>query len=239
MRGILFVSFGTTHIEGIERAITPLTKSLQTLGLPLEQAFSSNIVRNRLKEKNRFEKSIEEAICALKEKGVTELIVPTTFLLEGLEYQKLEAKLKESELRYQLIKPILRRDIDAKELIQKLLKAFDRKEDELLLMMGHGTSDESGAVYQLLNDTSIEKGLPFRAFAIEGEPYFDSVKDTFKGSIFLAPLLYLSGEHANNDMIEFYEELKSLGFATRYTTVSLGELSWVREMIFEETKRAL
>ena len=89
---LLVVSFGTTHLDTLEKTIAATENTLAAAfpEFPLYRAFTSGIVRKRLKAKfDIHADSVEEAMTRIAGDGFEQVIVQPTLLIPGEEYDKL------------------------------------------------------------------------------------------------------------------------------------------------------
>ena len=80
---VLAVSFGTTHLDALRADIVPVEEALADAfpGCPVYRAFTSGVVRRRLRERqNMHVDSVEEAIAHINchSTGHSEAILPQT-----------------------------------------------------------------------------------------------------------------------------------------------------------------
>lgn len=93
---VLAVSFGTTHLDALRADIVPVEEALADAfpGCPVYRAFTSGVVRRRLRERqNMHVDSVEEALARIRSDGMGRVVVQPTLLLPGEEYDGLCAAL--------------------------------------------------------------------------------------------------------------------------------------------------
>ena len=101
-KGILLVAFGTSEekalpaYEGIEAAFRPALEQ----GEPLVWAYTSNIIRTKLGRQGKKVYSVDEALDALAEQGVTDLSVQSLHIMAGEEFTKLDRLLQSNVLKH-------------------------------------------------------------------------------------------------------------------------------------------
>ena len=241
--GILVVSFGTTHPETLEKNITAAENAIRERfpAIPCFRAFTSTIVRRRLKEKLGISvPSPAEALAALAAEGYTHVAVQPTLLLPGEEYDRLRREIFGSAggMHISLGLPLLWDDRDTDTLVEILRESYSAGEDSVLLAMGHGTSHAADAVYDRLRAGMHKVGMEL--CTVEGSLDFDSAVNALSAQsrrrVHLFPLLLVAGEHSVKDMAGSGEEslksrLERAGFSVTYSLQGLGELPAVREMI--------
>lgn len=101
---LLVISFGTTHLDTMEKTIAATENALAATfpAIPVYRAFTSGVVRKRLKAKFDMQvDSMEEALAQIAADGYKKVVVQPTLLIPGAEYDKLCApwKLLQTECR--------------------------------------------------------------------------------------------------------------------------------------------
>lgn len=242
-QAILVVSFGTTHLDTLEKTICAVERDIQAANpnTPCFRAFTSPTVRRRLREKQGLEvDSVEDALQKLEASGFTHVKVQPTLLLPGEEFDKLHAAVLHSagEMTVSMGLPLLWEDQDIAALAQAVKAAYPLPEDTILLAMGHGTSHTADAVYTRLRRAMNALGMEL--CTVEGSIDFEAAKEALlaqsKRKVHLVPLLLVAGDHSKNDMAGSKpDSLKSIlttaGFEVTFSLRGLGELDAVRKMI--------
>lgn len=247
---LLVVSFGTTHLDTMEKTIVATENALATAfpDVPVYRAFTSGVVRKRLKAKFDMQvDSMEEAMARIYAAGYDRVVVQPTLLIPGAEYDKLYAAVEASANGIQIAigKPLLCSEEDMDAMIQLLQKAYPIGDDTILLLMGHGTEHSANEIYIRLADKM--KHTSMRLCTVEGTPSFADVTEELSAlpqkKILLAPMLFVAGDHAKNDMAgEEPDSLRSMLEAKGYTVScaiqGLGELADVRNMYVKKAREA-
>jgi len=114
--------------------------------------------------------------------------------------------------------------------------------------MGHGSSHGSNEVYFKIQKCMDDCGKPLTYVAtVEGEPTFDDVLPELLASnarnVYLAPLMIVAGDHANNDLAgpeddSWQSILRSRGMQTKAVLKGLGEYEGIQELICEHARKA-
>ena len=251
--GILTVSFGTTHLDTLSKTIQAVEQDLAAAfpGCSCRRAFTSGIVRSRLKSKYGMEvDGVEEALERMRADGVQRVVVQPTLLIPGEEYDRMRAQVLCSAggMRAAMGAPLLWDDADLLELMQVLTQAYPVPEDTVLLAMGHGTSHEANSLYVRLEQLMEEQGGPLGVCTVEGTPDFAQAVERLRArgvrKVHLVPLLLVAGDHSKNDMAgDGPDSLRSMlegeGFAVSWTLQGLGELPAVREQYVRRARAAL
>lgn len=151
---VLAVSFGTTHLDALRADIVPVEEALADAfpGCPVYRAFTSGVVRRRLRERqNMHVDSVEEALARIRSDGMGRVVVQPTLLLPGEEYDGLCAALTAADgLEVRAGRPLLYGEDDLDGVIAALRQAYPVGEDTALLLMGHGTAHAANALYEAM-----------------------------------------------------------------------------------------
>ena len=247
---LLAVSFGTTHWDTMEKTIAATENALATAfpAIPVYRAFTSGVVRKRLKAKFDMQvDSMEEAMTRIHAAGYDRVVVQPTLLIPGEEYEKIFAAIETSAygMQFAVGKPLLCCDADMDTMIRLLQKAYPVEDDTILLLMGHGTEHSANGIYVHLADKM--KRTSMRLCTVEGTPSFDDVMEGLSAlpqkKILLAPMLFVAGDHAKNDMAgDEPDSLRSIleakGYAVSCAIQGLGELADVRNMYVQKAREA-
>lgn len=242
--GLLVVSFGTTHLDTLEKAIEAVEKDLAGAypEARFYRAFTSGIVRSRLRSEHGISvDSVEEALARMRRDGVQRLVVQPTLLIPGEEYDRLRSEVMTyaGDMKVSMGLPLLWDDADLDEMIDILVRTYPVAEDTVLLAMGHGTEHGANSLYtRLAQRMHRHHGNSIAVCTVEGQPDFSDVvaelKKQPKRKAHLIPLLLVSGEHSKNDMAgEKPDSLRVLleqaGFTVSWSLRGLGELPAVRQ----------
>lgn len=248
MKGITVCFFGTTYMDTYNACIKPIfdyVKNEYGKEYEVEMAFTSRIIKKRLKERGVMDvKNEKEALDYFKSLGIEEPIVFSTHLLEGIEYEKI-LSLKEFYPGLRVSKPLFA-DKDA---INEFTKKAIFPEDECTVWMGHGTSHEVDDVYDYCDECFKKNGGENVFVAtVEGRRSLETILpelEKFKDKkITLRPMMLVSGDHAKNDMAgdepdSWKSILTQKGFKVEAVLKGLGEYDFVREMLYERLKEVL
>lgn len=242
---VLVVSFGTTHTDTLRENIARTEAAIagRFPGCALYRAFTSGIVRTRLREKLDIRvDSVEEALARIAAHGHGEAVIQPTLVIPGEEYDRLRASAGRAPggLRCAIGQPLLRDDGDLDGIAGVLREAYPTPEDTVLLAMGHGTDHSANDLYERLAEKLRRReGPPMRLCTVEGTPTFaDAARELAampQRKALLVPLMLVAGEHAKEDMAgERPESLRSLlvreGFRVSCIVRGLGQLPSVREL---------
>lgn len=241
-KAVLAVSFGTSYKEVIESCIVPVEKAIAgaLCGWDFYRAFTSGMITKKLSEKEHiFIDRPPEALKKLYEAGYRDIIVQPTHILAGAEYHALKAQTEDfarehGDVRLRLGQPVLFENEDYARVADALQTHMPKTgEDEMVLLMGHGSEHFSNAAYFALQHYLDE--LPAQAVCIanvEAPPLLETVMKTMKEKhikkVYVMPFMLVAGDHAKNDMAGDDEDswkmqLLRAGFEPEIILKGLGE----------------
>lgn len=240
-KAILIVSFGTTHLDALEKNICGVEREIQAAfpETPCFRAFTSGMVRRRLKEKYAMEiDSVESALQKIEKAGFTHVTIQPTLLLPGEEFDLLrrDALNAAGDLHVSIGLPLLWDDADIQTMAQTLKRAYPLEADTVLLAMGHGTTHAADCIYYRLRKAMNALGMEL--CTVEGSIDFGaavrSLLEQPKRKVHLVPLLLVSGDHSKNDMAgdkpdSLKRKLTDAGFSVTYSLTGLGEIPEIRK----------
>lgn len=229
---ILVVSFGTSYEESCREDIGGIEKALKEAypHWQVQRAFSNERVINTIcmRENTRIY-NVDQALQEAANKGVKYLIVQPTFLISGIEYEKLKQLIKlyeEQFLSLQLIEPLLEENKQDKEkktkrkadvakiMADEMMKEAGfstweetREKKIAFILLGHGTYHHGGVAYQDMEKNIKDQGYEnvFMGLLEGQEEYSPEAliqKISEKGytRIIMRPLMVSAGKHAYVDM---------------------------------------
>ena len=210
--GILLVAFGSSE-PSAQVSFENIDKKAKAAypGTPIRWAYTSHIIRKKLAKQGRHLDSPEVALAKMQDDGFTHVAVQSLHTIGGAEYHDLRRtvgafKVMGGFQRVILGYPMLATQEDMQRTVDAILKTIplNRKEDEAVVLMGHGTHHPSNAFYAALMfqlqliDPNIFVGT------VEGYPEVDLIKELLlkKGinKAYLMPFMSVAGDHAKNDM---------------------------------------
>ncbi len=211
---ILLVTFGTS-VTSAQTAFANIEKRVR-VAFPeaeIRWAYTSKIIRSKLAKSGTLIDSPETALAKLMDDGYTKVAVQSLHMIPGAEFHEIytNAKLFEQMAggfaKVVVSYPLLSSD----EAMEKMLKALvttiipkERKAEEAVILMGHGTHHPSDAIYSALMYKVQKLDANIYIGTVEGHPTFDEAKEAViqKGikKAYLIPLMTVAGDHAMNDM---------------------------------------
>lgn len=252
-KAILAVSFGTSHNDTREVTIDAIEKDMQAAfpEYPLYRAWTSKMIINKVNKRDNVHiDTVKEAMERMRSDGVTDILVQPTHVINGIENDIM----KEEALSYRedfhsisFGDPLLTSEQDNREVIEAVAEEFSwLKEDEVLVLMGHGTTHYANSVYAALDYTFKDKGHKnIFLGTVEAYPSMDSimklVKEYAPSKVVLAPFMIVAGDHAKNDMAgddpeSWYSQFKDAGYEVETVIKGLGEYPGIREILVNHLK---
>lgn len=248
---VLMVHFGTTHddtrlrtIDAINRLVADsLSNEFTTC-----EAYSSRIVRRRLAARGISKPTPREALLRLAADGYKRVFIQPTYLLDGVEYQALRdeaAQLTPFFGEIQVGIPLLATTDDSQRVVDLLVRRFaDRAEGKNhVVFVGHGSPSGANAVYSQLDYMFAAGGHPnIHVATIEGYPTFDTMLARLGDArrITLAPLLFVAGDHATNDIAtDWYRALEDAGYEVDVVIEGLGENPDIQQIYLDHLRQAI
>jgi sirohydrochlorin cobaltochelatase len=242
--GILIISFGTSFDDAAERAIFPVVEEVRKEWPDYEVrlAYSSRIIRTELSGRGIQVPSPEEAAADLAAEGCTHLMVQPLHFMQGHEYhRKIVAPLQKYRERFTCLtigEPLLTGPEDYATVARHIAGISSELQNELLLLMGHGSSHEADTVYTNLQDALNRKGTNALIATVEGsvslQDLLPSLRNKQPRCIHLVPLMLVAGDHARNDMAgekdSWKSRLESSGYNVTAHLTGMGEYKAVRDL---------
>lgn len=254
---ILAVSFGTSYNDSREKTIGAIELELikEYPDYEVCRAFTSQVIIDKLRKRdgtkiNNVTEALEEAFL----KGVKELIIQPTHLLNGYEYMDLADEVKKYKDKFEklsLAKPLLTDESDFVKVADAIIKMTEvyNKYDTAVCFMGHGTGAAANDVYEKLQYMLFERGYKnYYIGTVEAKPDIDDlikcVKKGSYGEVVLLPLMIVAGDHANNDMAgndkeSWKKRFEEEGYKVTCILNGLGENSDIRKIFTEHTYSAI
>lgn len=255
-KALLVVSFGTSYKETREKTIDIIERDLDQLaeGYDLRRAFTSFMIMKKLKNRDGIHiDNPKEALERLLSEGYEEVIVQPTHILNGEEYEKMHRLMEPYKNKFKSIKvglPMLTSSNDYDLTVEAIMSEIgELKEDEALVLMGHGTGHFVDCAYAALDYRFKARGYK-NVFVgtVEGFPEVEDmmpfVKESKANKVKLLPFMIVAGDHAINDMASDEEDSwKSIflneGFDVEIILKGLGEFKGIRDIFKKHVKELL
>lgn len=213
-KGILLVAFGTSIPEA-QKAFEQIEKQVKGAfpGVDLRWAYTSKIIRAKLRKQGKILDSPVVALAKMMEEGYTHVLVSSFHTISGEEFHDLHKnahffdQMRDGIKRILISRPLLSSREDYKRVIKALMGEIpkSRKPEDALIFMGHGSEHHpADEAYAAMNywfagvDTNAYVGT------VEGEPTLDDFLPLLKKKgvkkVYLVPFMSVAGDHARNDM---------------------------------------
>jgi sirohydrochlorin cobaltochelatase len=210
--GILLVAFGTSEASA-QVAFENIDK--KTKGaypeIPVFWAYTSHMIRQKLAKQGQYLDSPEVALAKMMDEGFTHVAVQSLHTIAGEEYHDLRRTVGAFKdmggfQRIILGYPLLATQGDMQRAVTAILETIpaDRKKDDAVVLMGHGSTHPSNAFYAALMFQLQLKDPNVFVGTAEGYPAADDIKDMLIAKkikkAYLMPFMSVAGDHAKNDM---------------------------------------
>lgn len=212
-KGILLVAFGSS-VPQAQVSFDNIDKSVKAnfKDVPVYWAYTSDIIRNKLAKQGKVLDSVAMALAKMSDQGFTHVAVQSLHTIRGEEYDDLVKTAEAFEGIPNGIKRIVVGNplISSQEDIETVALAIvsniprERKPQEAVILMGHGTPHHSNAFYAALmfNLQKIDPNI--FVGTVEGSPEIGDIKALLEKkrikSAYLIPFMSVAGDHARNDM---------------------------------------
>ncbi len=255
-KAMLIVSFGTSYEETRNKTIGAIEKEIAEAypDWELRRAFTSGMILRVLKQRDGLHiDNVAEAMQRLAEDGFEEVCIQPTHVINGEEYEKMVGEINPFLNKFESVKigaPLLTSSKDYGAVVEGVMAQFpDLKEDEALVLMGHGTEHHADAVYAALNYRFKAMGHK-NVFVgtVEGYPDFNQlhsmVKDYQPKRVILLPFMVVAGDHAQNDMAGNEEDswktlFEQSGYEVECILKGLGEFREIRAQYLKHVEDML
>ena len=228
-KALFMVHFGTTHNDTKELTIDKMNKKFadEFKDYDLFTAYTSRIVLKRLKDRGEVFSTPIRVLNSLADQGYEELLVQTSHVIPGIEYENLVREVNSFSNKFKSIKigkPLLYYIDDYKKCVEALADEYVPKNKYVFDEYGYDNVFVVCTKAYPLMDTLLKK---LRKNGIE--------------EVKLAPFMFVAGEHAKNDMAVTYKnELEENGFKVNQVILKgLGEFDAIQNIFLNHLKLAI
>lgn len=210
--GILLVAFGSSEasarvsFENIDRRVRAAHPDV-----PVRWAYTSAIIRAKLANQGQVLDSPEVALARMRDEGFTHVAIQSLHTIAGEEFHDLRRTVGAFQMmggmqRILLGAPLLATQEDMARAVQAILATLprERKADEAVVLMGHGTPHPANAFYAALMFQVQRKDPNVFIGCVEGYPDIHEVQALLTErkirKVYLMPFMSVAGDHAKNDM---------------------------------------
>lgn len=255
-KAILVVSFGTSYhptrevtIDAIENHIAAAFPDYRVY-----RAWTSKMILAKLKKRDNLHiDNVKEAMERMAADGITDVVVQPTHVINGIENDLMKEDVLSCRSRFDSIvfgTPLLTSEEDNTAVIHAITEEFqDLGENDALVLMGHGTTHYSNAIYAALDYKFKDMGFPHIFLGtVEAYPSMKSLLRMI-GSfgpkrVVLAPFMIVAGDHARNDMAgddpeSWMCQFAAAGYEVVPVLKGLGEYEGIRRLLVEHVRDAV
>ena len=161
---LFMVHFGTTHDDTRELTIDRMNKKFSEnfKDYDLFEAYTSRIVLKKLRDRNILKNHPLKVLEMLEKQGYENIIVQSSHIIPGIEYENLLEELSAYKNKFKSIKigkPLLYNVIDYKKVVEAIQEEYvPKNKKEALVLVCHGTDSPVGAAYALIEYVFDEYG---------------------------------------------------------------------------------
>lgn len=231
-RGILLAAFGSANRVGA-KALNCFAEQARMCfpDIPIRWAFTSPHMRDRLASAGKKTDSVQKALLRMGFDRYTHVAVQSLHLIPGKEYEALvhecqEATSKGGPPKVAVGLPLLYEPEDVELAAKALLEHLpqERRKEEAVVCVGHGTWHTGAASYQSLYESLSRNDPHIFIGTLSGEHSIESILPSLKASgvktVWLVPLLSVVGKHAEEDMAgkgenSWQSRLEAAGYTCR------------------------
>ena len=244
---LLMVHFGTTYDETRAKTIDAINeKAVKAFPqLKVREAYTSRIVMKRLAQRSIKKDTPIDALLKLRSEGIKTVKIQPSYVIDGIEMDRLRQDVEQLRPFFDSIwvsTPLLYTVEDAEKVCEVMVKrhAVDTKKREHVLFIGHGTEGPATALYSQLDYMLRANGHSnYHVATIEGYPTQETALAQIKAmkgkKVTLVPLLFVAGDHANNDIsVEWKEALEKEGLVVDVKLEGLGEVPEIQNLFIKK-----
>jgi sirohydrochlorin cobaltochelatase len=212
-KGILLVAFGSSMPQA-QVSFQNIDKRVKVTfpGLPVRWAYTSRIIRHKLAKQGKQLDSLEIALAKMMDEGFTHVAVQSLHTIPGKEFHDLRmntrafSQMAEGFDRIVVGHPLLSTENDMERVTEAIWRNIpeERKKEEGVVLMGHGTHHPSNAFYAALMFHLRRKDPNLFVGTVDGTPRIEDIKEMLIErdikKAYLMPFMSVAGDHARNDM---------------------------------------
>jgi len=253
-KGILLVAFGTT-IPKAQVALDNIYEEVEKAfpNTEIRWAYTSAMIREKLAKQGKHFDAPVVALSKMADDGYTHIAVQSLHTIPGEEYDYLVSTVKHSAQipkgarKLTLGEPLLYAHTDIEKCVKALEAHFpERKKNEAIILMGHGTHHYANAFYPALNFYFNQSMDNVHVGTVEGFPMLDDILPKLKANktkkVYLMPFMSVAGDHIVNDMAgdddSWKVALEAEGFEVECIIKGTGEMDEVVTIWVDHLKHA-
>ncbi len=254
-KAILVISFGTSYNDNREETIVPVEKAIakEYPDREFRRAWTSKMIIAKLKKRDgEYIDYIDEAMDKLVAEGFDDVIVQSTHIMNGTEFDFVYSIVSKYKTQIPVIalgRPLLTSDEDYDEVVSNIANdLLPLTGKGALVLMGHGTEHYANATYSELQMKLFFAGYKdVYVTTVEGFPDFDNtielMKDKGYKEVTVTLFMIVAGDYAHNDMAgDDDDSLKSIlekeGYKVNCVIRGLGSYPSFQRMFAEHAMKA-
>lgn len=255
-KAILVVSFGTSHNDTRKVTIDAIEHDIAQAypDFTLYRAWTSKMIIKKIRERDGIRiPTVREAMEQMIQDGISELIVQPTHVINGIENDLMREDVLSYSDHFSSVRfgtPLLTSTQDNELVVEAIAQDLGASlaDDEVLVLMGHGTTHYANSIYAALDYTFKDRGYS-RIFlgTVEAYPSMESllrqVKTLQPRRAVLAPFMIVAGDHAKNDMAgddpdSWRCQFEQSGIEVTCILKGLGEYPKIRQLFLDHIKES-
>ncbi len=260
--GIVLAPYGTVFPPALA-TYDRIQKTYEHIfpGSPIRLAFTSNLMRKRLREKEGISiPSLQRALEEICDLGQRSVVIQSLQIVPGGEFHQVAAlvmQLKERDQAFSRLEiglPLLSSISDCRRvssLMPALCSGHAYRQDpkkEAVLLVGHGSGHPADALYSLMYQVIKQEHENIFLGTIDGFCGIAGLLPNLLGSgrrvVRLLPFLLVAGGHAENDIFGLSPEswkstLEKVGYEVVADRRGLGDRAEIVSLFLEHTRNAL
>ena len=251
---ILLVSYGTRHGDKLERSVGGIQRYLQKKfrNYPIYRAFTNQRIIEQLWEESRIVvPTLGEAMIQMQSDGIEQVIVQPTYVVYGVEYEKLKDALDDYQEIFRVLKlgePLLSMVEDYKACVHYVIEEWRVDKSEIIVIAGHGTKGYAQSAYAMLEYAFHSLGYTNGVVGtVNGYPDITDVIQKLhcleSKRIRIIPFMIVSGEHVYRKLVEgetsWVTRFRNIGFSVEVVDKGLGEIEGIQHIFAEHVKEAM
>lgn len=211
--GILLAAFGSGNPDAI-RTLGRFEETVRSrfVDIPVRWAFTSMTIRHKLADKGKKTDSVHKALRKMWYEKYTHVAVQPLHVVPGKEYHEIlhDAEMmtaaEEGFERVIVGDPLLTSAADIEEAVEAVLHHApkERRAEDALILMGHGTKHSGDEQYSILSKALHNRDPKVYIGTMDGGETLYSVLQRLKPDgirkAWLMPLLAVAGRHVIKDM---------------------------------------
>lgn len=213
-------------------------------------AYSSRMVRDWIKGRRNIDlRHPHEVLNDLSLEGHPWAVVQSVHMMCGHEFFRLVEEVRSCDIRTAVGLPLLSNPHDYERVARILVANGDRKSDEAMVLVGHGTDHPSWAAYMALNHIMADAFAPgIEIGMIEGgylspKTVVRKLKAGGFRRVLLAPMMLVAGVHFEEDIAGHGDSwrtvLKNAGFSVRVVCDGMGKHPDIVDLFGDHIQAAL